>query len=149
MSHANVGPVRRKRQLGQATLETALTLLLLLLMITAVLDLGQLLMFLQAFSERARAGARWSAVNTYDPTAIKNYVVYNSANAPGGGGPGLLGLTPANVTVTRFNSGTSDDRIEVRISNFPLRFFTPFIAGTFTPRPFVAVIPVEGLGATN
>jgi hypothetical protein len=118
-------------------------------MITAILDLGQMLMFMQAFSERARAGARWSAVHAYDQTAIKNYVLYNSATAPEGGGPGLFGLQTSHVAVTRFDAGQPDDRIEVRIRNYPLQFYTPFIAGTYTPRPFVAVIPVESLGAAN
>lgn len=128
-------------------LETVLTLLGVVLMITAVMDLGQILMFMQYFTERSRAGARYATVNAYNADTVKNFVVYN--NPTGGSGPGFLGLHTSNVTVNRYDQGTPADRIEVVISNFPLRFYTPFLAGVYRPRPFRSVTPVESLGVAN
>jgi Flp pilus assembly protein TadG len=136
---------------GQAILEGALATLVLILLITATMDLGRVLMFMQNFTERSRAGARWAVVHNFDSTAIKNYVAYNSPSAPetGVSSPGLFGLTPAHVSVTRYDAGAPADRIEVVISNFPLQFYTPFLAGAYTPRPFRTVVSVESLGASN
>jgi hypothetical protein len=136
----------RKRQRGQSVLESAFVLLGLVLLITATIDVGQVMMFMQYFSERARAGARYATVNDYDPDLIRNVVVYNTANPADTTQPGLMGLTTANVNVKRHDAGTDTDRIEVAVENFQLQFYTPFLGGVFQPKPFRTVIPAESLG---
>ena len=140
---------RRRTQRGSTFVEGALLLMVLLLMTTAILDFGQLMLFLQAFNERARAGARYAAVNSYDAATIKNIVVYNKTAAPDGVTYGLFGLKPDHVEVNRYNSGELTDRIEIKISKFPMRFYSPFIAGSYSARPWRVVIAAEGMGATN
>src|SRR5262249_526740 len=53
---------------GQAMIETSLVLVLLLAFLVGTLDCGQFLYFHQALSERARAAARFAAVNPTDRT---------------------------------------------------------------------------------
>lgn len=137
---------RNSRRRGSTFIEGAFIFLTLLLLILAILDLGQLLMFMQSFNERARAGARWATVNQYDPESIKNFVIYNSPSAPPGGGAGLFGLTPAMISVARYEQGSESDRIEVRITDFPLRLYTPFLARSLPTAQWRSVIAVESVG---
>jgi hypothetical protein len=134
---------------GGSVLESGLVLLLLLITIIGVFDMGQLLFFHQTFRERVRAGVRYAVVHTYDAQQIRNMVLYNSPTAPPGDPPGLFGLRPAMVTVTRYDQGTADDRIEVRISSYPFTFLSPLLAGRSLNPVFRAVMPIESLGATD
>ncbi|MBI1898431.1 MAG: pilus assembly protein [Acidobacteria bacterium] len=133
-------------------LESALVLLTLVLLILGTLDLGQVFMHIHYTNERARAAARWAVVHDFDPrdtTPIKKYAVYNDARARSTDQPGLFGLRISDVTVTTVGSpGGPDYAIEVSISK-PLQFFSPYLAGAYTPRPARATSPVESLGATQ
>ena len=139
---------KRKRQKGQALIETSLVLLTMILMIVGMMDFGQFLFFHQALTDRARAGARYAIANTYDATAIKNVVLYNDP-AAAGGTPGLFGLTASNVNVIPTPNATSPTRIEVNISGYPIVFLSPYLTRSYTHRAIRAVRAVEGLGATN
>ena len=143
-------PPRRRVRKGQGLVEASLVLMTLLLLVIGILDFAQLLFFLQTFTERARAGARYAVANNFDTQTITNVVLYNSPTAPGGNPPGLFGLTASEITVTRYDAGDKvKDRIEVKISNVPLAFYSPLIKGSYTHRPFRVVRSVESLGATN
>lgn len=137
----------KKKQRGAVLVETALTLLPVILLILGGMDLGQVLMQLQYFGERARVTARWASTHTTDTTSIKNYGAFGTATAPEGAITGRFGLSPANITVSTPGAGTAAYRIEVSISK-PLHFFTPFLPRTFTPRPARATMPVESAGAS-
>jgi len=141
--------LRSRRKKGAALVEGTLVLLTVVLMTVFVMDMGQMLIYMQLFSDRARDAARFSAVNVYDQDAIESYTAHFNASAPNDGGDGLLGLNNSYVEVERLDQGGDYDRIEVRIENFPLQFFTPIFAGKYQHRPFRAVMPVESLGATN
>src|SRR5262252_1470433 len=114
-------------------------LLLFLVIWIAILDFSQILFFRQLLTTRVRAGARYAVVHPLDAQAIRNFVAYNNPSAPGGG-MGLFGLDPAIVQVTRYDAGTPSDRIEVSISTFRMRLFSPWLSGTFTPGPFRSVV---------
>jgi len=139
------------RRRGAAIVEGALTLLITICMITFVMDMGQILMFLQFFGERSRAAARYATVNSYDTNAIKNYIAYNTTQPTNSQaeGAGLMGLKPSMVTVNRYDSGLASDRIEITITNYPLYFYTPLLAGAYSHKPARIVIPVESLGDTD
>ena len=134
---------------GQALLEGTLALLGLVLAITLILDVAQAFLFTEYFTERARAGARYAAVNEYDPKTVANFVVYNNPRGAVEGASALMGLQPHNVVVERLDMGSTGDRIEVSIHDFSLRSFTPFLSRAYHPLPFKAVFPVESLGAAN
>lgn len=125
----------RKRQSGQAMLESALIMLVFLVVLLGILDFGQFFYFHQSLTERARAGARYGAVNTCadltNCSGAVNVAVYN--NPTGTGTPLLPCLTgdcTSNATVTAAvtNSGTQNGYIQVTISGYPLNFFLPFLA---------------------
>lgn len=131
------------KQGGQAMVEAALVALAFIAVLIGVFDLAQVLFIHQSLVERARNAARYTAAHDYDPQTAVNMVLYNQPTAPEGGGTGFLGLTPAMVSATREGAGTADDRLVVVISNYPYRFFSPWIAGVFYGKPIRIVAPVE------
>ncbi len=139
----------RTRRRGQALLEGSLVLLGTIVTLLGILDVGQYLFLQQSLRERTRAAVRYAVVNNYDPVTITNVVLYNSPAAPDGGRSGLLGLRAEMVNVVRHDQGTASDRVEIVIANYPMRFYSPFLAGTSIEPVFRAVLPVESLGAID
>ncbi len=133
---------------GSNLVESALVLLLFIVLLVGILDVAQILFFHHFLTERAQAGARYAALHADDLTAVRNVVVYNSATAPENGS-GLFGLTAAMVTVTRHDPATAADRVEVSISGYPFAAVSPWLPGSLDPGPFRAVRPVECAGAVN
>jgi hypothetical protein len=140
---------RNPGERGHWLLEGALIMMVVTVVFVGILDIGLMLFRISFLGERVRSGARYAAVHSYNPTAIQNYVVYNNPTAPTGATTGLFGLTRAMVSVNRYDVGTPSDRIEISISNYPLAFFSPYIARTFTSRNFRASVAVESLGSTD
>jgi len=140
---------KRKGQKGQTLLESSLVLTTLLLMLIGIVDFGQFLFFHQVLTDRARAGARYAAVNPYDATSIQNVVVYNSPIAPSGSPTGLFGLTPSNVTVTPTPSTGAPDYVQVKISGFPIHLISPFLTKSYTPRNIIATRQTENIATTK
>jgi Flp pilus assembly protein TadG len=140
---------RVKRRRGSTIVEASLILIVFLMVLVEVLDIGQVMFFQAMLLDRARAGARYAAVNSYDAATIKNVMVYNAATVPAGSQAGLFGLRTSMVSSTRYDPGGPTDRIEVVISNFPLAFYGPFLAATFPNRTFRAVMPSQSLGAAE
>ena len=132
---------------GSAFVEGALVLTIVLFTLIGIVDFGQILLTQQALVERVRAGARYAVVNTFNETSIKNVVLYNSPTA---GSKSILGLTPSMVVVSLLSAGTPEARIEIRIVNYPFRFFTPLVKGLYSTNNRIRIsIPVEGQGATT
>ena len=97
----------RKKQRGQAFIESALIMLIFVPVLVGIADFGQVIYFHASLTERARAAARYGAVHTYtDGSAIKNVAVYNDAS-PATGTAGLVPyLTTSLVTATLDDAGT-------------------------------------------
>ncbi len=69
----------RKKQRGQAFIESALIMLIFVPVLVGIADFGQVIYFHASLTERARAAARYGAVHTFtDGSAIKNVAVYNT-----------------------------------------------------------------------
>jgi Flp pilus assembly protein TadG len=140
----------RKKQSGQAAVESALVMLIFLPVLIGILDFGQFLYFHQSITERARAAARYGAVHTYtDGSDSVNVAIYND---PAGTANGAAALLPyltatagANGTVTATLSGatTDDARITVTISNYPYNFLSPFMSKATQLRTITATQPYE------
>ena len=131
----------RKRQRGQAIVESALTMLIFLPVLIGILDFGQFLYFHQSLTERARAGARYGAVHTFgDGSEAVNVAIYNNPAGAGGGATALLpcivtsctandgSAVQATVTATVSNAATDDSRVTVTITNYPFNFISPFMS---------------------
>ena len=140
--------LRARTSRGSAFVEGALVLTIVIFILIGIVDVGQVLVMHQGLVERVRAGARYAVVNTYNVNNIKNVVRFNSPS-PGDGAKPLFGLQASQISVTLLNANTPEARVEVRITNYPFRFFTPLIKGVYSARPIFVSIPVEGLGATS
>ena len=123
----------RKKQSGQALVESALILLIFLVLFIGIVDFGQFFYFYQSLTDRARAGARYgSVIACPDPagcTPAVNYTIYNAPTVTGSALlPCLAGECTTNATVTAVvaGSGTQSGRITVTISNYPFNFILPF-----------------------
>jgi Flp pilus assembly protein TadG len=134
----------RKRR-GQAIIEGALVLLIMVNILIGILDIGQVLFTRQTFTARVRAAARYGAVTNADETAIKNMVLYGQATVPDGAPAGAFGLTTGMISVEKLDVGSNEQRVVVTISGFPYRFYTPWIHGVFTGRNIAASAPLETL----
>lgn len=129
---------------GQSMVESALVLMTLIAIVSAILDFGQVLFLHQGLVNRVRAAARYGAVHWTELDAVRNIVLYNSPTRPDPTpATGFLGLTSSNVVVTRQNVDSNEERIVVRIQNYPFKFFTPWLSGLYRGREIVATAPVE------
>ena len=135
----------KRSQHGSTAVEGALVLTVFLVTFIGIIDIGSVLFRMQGLTERARAGARWGVVNTYNATTIRNVVVYGNS---GGTGNPLLGLTNGLVTVSEIDLGDGIMKIRIRIDNYPFRMYTPFISGNRTLRRVEVSLTTESLGAT-
>lgn len=123
--------------------ETALVLLVFLMILIGIIDFGQVLYFHQSLVERARAAARYGAVHPTDTTGIQNVAVYNSATVSGTPSAILSGMTTSMVDVQNPGINTNDARVVVTISNYPVSFISPYIAQSFHNRPIVVTMGSE------
>jgi hypothetical protein len=134
---------RAHRRRGDAMLEGALVVLILVNVLIGIADLGTALFIRQTFVFRARSAARYGAITNAAEAAVRNMVLYGSPTAPEGAPAGPFGLTADMVAVSKFDIGTNEQRLVVAISGYPYRFLTPWIAGTFTGRDIVSSAPLE------
>jgi hypothetical protein len=123
--------VSHRRRRGQALVESALVVLAFFTIVIGILDCGQVLFIHNALVDRVRTTLRWAAVNPYNETQIRNMVRYYT-ESPSEGAEPYLGMTEAQVQVTRLDAGLSTERIRIAIVGYPYHFFTPLIAKTFT-----------------
>src|SRR5258707_5047703 len=92
--------MKRSDRKGQALVEGALILLLFLAFFVGTIDFGQYLYFHQSLTERARAAARYGAVNPSDRTGIQNVAIYNDPNGSTNGATAIIpDFTAAMVDV--------------------------------------------------
>ena len=136
--------LRNKRR-GQAMLESAFIMLIVVPVLIGIADFGQFLYLHQTLTDRARAAARWGAVRTYTDsgTHIKQYAVYNMTDPPDGTAAMLPNLTTDIVTATLDDAGTDSARITVTISNYPYKFISGFMSGATQYRSITATEPYE------
>lgn len=135
MSHSKV--TRAQSQRGNTLVESSLILLIFVAILIGIVDFGQILFTHQAMVERARNALRWAVVRPYDETGdqIAALIMYGQPSVPAGNHAGFLGMNRSNVQVV-YSPGTVDDpndaRLTVSIVDYEFRFFSPWIAGTFT-----------------
>lgn len=90
--------MRCTRSAGHSLVEAALVLGAFMGMVLGMTGIGQSLFLRQTLAARAHDAARWGAVNSYDPGAIRNLVLYGAASPQKAARP-LLGLSAEAVTV--------------------------------------------------
>jgi hypothetical protein len=122
-------------QSGQALVESALVLVVFLMVLFAIMDFSQVLFTHQMLVERTRSGLRWGMIHAWDGTGdgIANMIRYNQSAA--GSGAAFMGLTRSNISVTYSPptaANPNDARLMVAIVDYRYRFITPFLLSTFT-----------------
>ena len=138
----DVSPNRRRKQRGAAMLEGGLTLVVFVSFFLAAVDLAQLMMVHQSLTERARWAARRTAVSCCNVDIVKNRVRFGQ-DTPANGQVAMYGLTSENVQVSFAGQNTPDQRLNITISGFTYRAFTPMLSGTFNGIPINVSIPLE------
>ena len=136
---------------GQALVESALILFVFLAFFLGTLDFGQYLYFHQSLAERARAAARYGAVNPADKTGIQNVAVYNDpAGSANGATPLIPNFTIDMVSVCLPGDATcsdpgpsADSRVTVTISGYQMITFSLFMPQSFTNKPITASLSSE------
>lgn len=134
----------KRRETGSVLVESSLVLLVFMLMLLSTFDIGQVLLLHQSITERVREALRYGVVNTYNATAIRNYVLYGQTTAPTNSSSTFYSLTSSMVSVQRSDAGTDDDRVTITVSNYPYIFLTPMISGSHTGAPIMETLPYEG-----
>jgi len=130
-----------KTRRGSAMVESVLVLLVLFTVLIGIADMGQFLFLRSSVVERMRAALRFGVI-TYDPTAIQNIVLYGTAT-PQANAQASFNLTASMVQVTRLDANTSADRVTITITNYPLVFYSPFLAGRLIGPPLIATQQTE------
>jgi hypothetical protein len=131
----------RRRQRGSAMVETSLVIVVAVVVLVGIMDMGQVLFMRASVGERMRAGLRYGAI-TYDTDKIRNMVLYGTSTPSETARPSF-GLTATMVNVTRLDANTPADRLKITISNYPLIFYTPFIAGQIMGPTLYGVQTIE------
>ena len=133
--------LNRRKQRGHTLMECSLVLLGSIALLLGAADFGQVMFFHQGLAARAQIAAQYAAVNEFNATQIKNVAVYGVPTAASNAV--ISGLTTSMVVPSLTGANTADAMVEVRIENFPFRFFSPWIAGLYTARPIVVRSPHE------
>jgi Flp pilus assembly protein TadG len=141
----NLSERRARRERGHVLIESALLLMVVLGLIIGTCDFGQFLYLHQSLSERARAAARYGAVNSYSwpGTEIKNVAVYNNPNPSNNTAAMVNDLTPDMVSAELIGDGTGAARVRVTITGYRFNFFSPWIAKRATAKDIIASVPYE------
>jgi TadE-like protein len=135
-------PVSKRPEVrGSAMVETSLVLIVFLMLLIGIADVGQMLFLHVSLVERMREGLRYGVI-TYDPTAIQNIVLYGTASPADGATPSF-NLTASMVNVSRMDAKAPEDRIVITLSNYPIQWFTPYIATKTTGKPIVEAQAME------
>jgi Flp pilus assembly protein TadG len=143
--------MRNKKQRGQTLIESVLALFVFLAFVIGTLDFGQYLYFHQSLTERARAAARYGAVNPGDRTGIQNVAIYNDPSGSVNGATAIIPnftttmitvCLPGDVSCSDSASGP-DWRVTVTISGYQMTMFNFLLPRSFTNRPITASMPSE------
>ena len=115
---------RGSEQAGQSLIETALILAAFMGLLVGMTGVGQLVFVRQTLGDRARQAARWGAVNSYNPIAIRDIVRFGTP-APEPGQSPFLGLAPNAIDVSDPGCPGPQCRVSVAIPEHGIRSVEP------------------------
>jgi hypothetical protein len=115
---------RAQKQAGQSLIESALILAAFMGLLLGMAGIGQSLFVRQTLADRARMAARWGALNSYDPSAIRRMVLFGTVDSAPGQSP-FFGLTPNAVEVSNPGCPGTACRVSVAIPEQGIRSVEP------------------------
>lgn len=139
--------MRNSGRRGSVVVESSLILILFLTVVLGCFDFSYVLFQYQTLVHRASSAARYGVIHPTDLTGMQNIVLYSQPAIPAGrvsGDPGIFGLVPSMVAVSRADAGHPEDRIKIALSGYRFVFVAPFIAHSFIGNPISVSLPVEG-----
>jgi len=113
---------RARTRAGQSLVESALILTAFMGLLLAMAGIGQLLFVRQTLADRTRMAARWGALNSYDPAAIRRMVLFGSAG-PTHDQAAFFDLTPASIDISNPGCPGPGCRVSVAIPSHGIRSF--------------------------
>ncbi len=119
---------QRQKQAGQSLIESTLILTAFMGLIIGMSGIGQLLFVRQTLADRTRMAARFGALESYDPEAIRRMVLFGTAD----GAPGqtaFYGLKPDAVEVSNPGCPGPACRVSVAIPEHGIRTVEPIPSG--------------------
>ena len=111
---------RARAQAGQSLVESALVLAAFMGLLVGMAAIGESLFVRQTLADRARMAARWGALNSFDPAAIRRVALYGTAQPAPGDTP-FIGLRPAAVEVSNPGCPGPECRVSVAIPEYGIR----------------------------
>ncbi|HTR35717.1 MAG TPA: TadE family protein [Bryobacteraceae bacterium] len=109
---------------GQSLVETTFVLAAFMALLLGMVGVGQTLFVQQTLADRAQQAARWGAVHTFDPAAIRNIVLFGAAQPTQNAAP-LVGLSPSAVEVAGLECPGPQCRVSVAIAGHGVRSVEP------------------------
>jgi Flp pilus assembly protein TadG len=113
-----------RAQAGQSLVETALILAAFMGLLLGMTGVGELIFVRQTLADRASQAARWGAMNSYNPTAIRDVVRFGTATPEQGQAP-FFGLTAAAIEVSNPGCPGVQCRVSVAIPEHGIRSVEP------------------------
>ena len=120
---------RARKQAGQSLVESALILAAFMGLLLGMAGIGQLLFVRQTLADRARMAARWGAMNSYDPGAIRRMVLYGTP-APAADAAPFMNLAASAVDVSNPGCPGPACRVSVAIPEHGIRSVEPMDRST-------------------
>src|SRR2546430_12865243 len=115
---------RQRGSKGQSLVESALVLASFMALVLGMTGISEMVFVRQILTDRAHVAARWGALNTYDPQAIRNMVLFGTA-APASDASPLLGLSPASIVIDNPGCPGMNCRVSVGIPTQGIRSTEP------------------------
>jgi Flp pilus assembly protein TadG len=115
---------RAHTQKGQSLIESALILAAFMGLLLGMTGVGQLIFVRQTLADRTSQAARWGALNSYDPSAIRDVVRFGTATPQPGQGP-FFGIAAAAVEVSNPGCPGAQCRVSVAIPDQGIRSVEP------------------------
>jgi Flp pilus assembly protein TadG len=143
--------MRRRRQRGNALIESALAFIVLVPVFLGTFQFGLAFYYYNHLASAVRAGARYASYRTYDSPsatpssayveAVRNMAVYGDPN--GGNLPVVKGLQPSHINVSVQTVNQVPAYVRVTVQNFPMNV----VLKTFQVSKPEAVFPYLGVYA--
>jgi len=115
---------RTRKQAGQSLIETALILAAFMGLLLGMTGVGELIFVRQTLADRAGQAARWGAVHSYNPAAIRDMVRFGTAT-PEPDQASFFGLAAAAVEVSNPGCPGLQCRVSVTIPDHGIRSVEP------------------------
>jgi hypothetical protein len=122
------------RTRGQSLVESALVLAAFMGLLVGMASIGESLFVRQTLADRARMAARWGALNTFDPEAIRRVVLYGTAQ-PAPADTAFFGIQARAVEVSAPDCPGPACRLSVSIPEYGIRSVEPVEAATVARVP--------------